>query len=78
MVIGALLGWFLHGAISFVVRFFFVIVLLVPLVVVVVAYFRLRGRPRPAVQDRDDGTLVIWDAETIDPIPARRRPPREE
>lgn len=42
LAVGLLAGWFFHGVISLVVRFFFVIVLLVPFVIAVFAWWRLR------------------------------------
>jgi hypothetical protein len=42
LIVGVLMGWFFHGVISFVIRFFFVIVLLVPLVLALYAWFRFR------------------------------------
>jgi hypothetical protein len=42
LILGALMGWFFHGLISFIIRFFFVLVLLVPLALALYAWFRFR------------------------------------
>jgi hypothetical protein len=42
LIVGALVGWFFHGLISFIIRFFVVLVLIVPFVLALIAWWRLR------------------------------------
>lgn len=56
LILGLFLGWFFHGVISFVVRFFFVLILLVPLAIAIYAWWRLR---------RQDGRGDIGSATTV-------------
>lgn len=72
LVVGLLAGWFFHGVISFVIRFFFVIVLLIPFIIAVVAWWRLRrqvSRYRTPRAGEDDWPPP-WTRET-----RRRRDP---
>jgi hypothetical protein len=56
LIVGALAGWFFHGVISLIVRFFFVIILLIPFVVALIAWWRLRRQVNQGREGRDD-----WD-----------------
>lgn len=44
LLIGIFLGWFFHGVVSFVWRFFFVLLLLVPILVVAIGWYRISRR----------------------------------
>ncbi len=67
LLLGLFLGWFFHGLISFIFRFFLVLALLVPLVVVTYAWWRLRRQV-----DRDGGsTFVRIDAWEIPRDPSQ-------
>ena len=54
LIVGLLGGWFFHGLISLVVRFFFVIVLLIPFAVALIAWWRLRREVRRVRAPRDE------------------------
>ncbi|MDP9472548.1 MAG: hypothetical protein M3Q71_18105 [Chloroflexota bacterium] len=60
LLIGIFLGWFFHGVVSFVWRFFFVLLLLVPLVVVAIGWYRISRRRNKAVTTTDE--VVIYPA----------------
>lgn len=55
LLLGLFLGWFFHGIISFVFRFFLVLALLVPLVIVTYAWWRLRRQ----VDDGDRRSTIV-------------------
>jgi len=42
LILGLIMGWFFHGVISLVIRFFFVLILLIPLAIALYFWFRLR------------------------------------
>jgi hypothetical protein len=71
LIVGVLAGWFFHGLISFIIRFFFVLVLLIPFVVAVVAWWRLRRQVRHPRDPRDEPD--DWPPRPVRPV-ARRRP----
>lgn len=81
LLLGLFLGWFFHGIISFVFRFFLVLALLVPLVVVTYAWWRLR---RQVDDSGGRNTVVRVDAWEIPRDPddrygrsSRRRTPED-
>jgi hypothetical protein len=70
LIVGVLAGWFFHGLISFIIKFFFVLVLLIPFVVAVVAWWRLRRQVRTLHGPRDEPDE--WPVRPTRP-PSRRR-----
>lgn len=64
LLIGIFLGWFFHGVVSFIWRFFFVLLLLVPIVVVVIGWYRVSRRRN---------TVATTDEVVIYPAPRRDR-----
>ena len=71
LILGLLAGWFFHGLISFIIRFFFVLVLLVPFVIAVIAWWRLRRQVSTMRGPRDEPD--DWAPRPARPV-ARRRP----
>ncbi len=75
LILGLIMGWFFHGVISLVVRFFFVLVLLIPLAIALYFWFRLRRQSDPG---SSGGMTVIsvdsWDAGGRYGQSRRRRP----
>lgn len=69
LVAGAILGWLLHGVISFVVRFGIVLLLLLPFVLAVIFWRKMTGRSAPAPQS------PVSEADWIE-IDATSRPRR--
>ena len=63
LLIGVFLGWFFHGVVSFVWRFFFVLLLLVPLVVLAIGWYRV-SRRRNASAPTDE--VIIYPASRRD------------
>src|SRR5687768_2297523 len=73
LILGALLGWFFHGLISLVIRFFFVLVLLVPFVLALYAWWRLRrevdrARARRAEEEWPPLTRRPYRARPDEPV----------
>ena len=70
LIVGLFAGWFFHGLISLIIRFFFVIVLLIPFVVALIAWWRLRRQMQRFRTGRDD-------EETWAVRPVRQREPAD-
>lgn len=70
LIVGALAGWFFHGLISFVIKFFFVLVLLIPFVVAVVAWWKLRRQVDRLRGQRHE--LDEWPPRPARPMSRRR------
>jgi hypothetical protein len=73
LIVGLFAGWFFHGVISLIIRFFFVIVLLIPFAIALVAWWRLRRQMQRfrTGRDEDEGA---WAVRPVRPRgPADRR-----
>jgi hypothetical protein len=75
LIVGALAGWFFHGLISLIIRFFFVLILLIPFVLALIAWWRLR---REVDRVRASRTDEEWPPLTRRPFRVRPDEPVDD